>query len=196
MPLGAFKQAIFGAAGSVGDVVLLATQTASSSASLAFTSSINSTYKQYIFSYSNMHPATDGAKFQCNFSTDGGSNYNINKTSTAFMARHREGGAVASLAFYATEALDNATGYQPLSVKGVLNDADAQCSGIITLYNPSSTTFVKQYISEAVAYQEDDEATNGFVAGYANTTSAINAVAFQFSSGNIDAGTIKMYGVK
>jgi hypothetical protein len=197
MPLGAAKQALLAAAGvATGDVVLLATQTASDSATLAFTSGINSDYIEYVFDFINMHPATDGTKFQCNFSIDGGSNYNVNKTSSAFMARHRESDASASLAFYATESLDDATGYQPLSIKGVNNDADGQSSGTMSLMNPSSTSYVKQYISRAVSMQEDDEATDSYVGGFIDSTSAVNAVIFQFASGNIEAGTIKMYGIK
>ena len=200
MPLGAAKQALLAAAGvATGDVVLLATQTASDSATLAFTSGINSDYIEYVFDFINMHPATDGTKFQCNFSIDGGSNYNVNKTSSAFMARHRESDASASLAFYATESLDDATGYQPLSIKGVNNDADGQCSGTMSLMNPSSTSYVKQYISRAVSMEGStgyERTADNYVGGFIDSTSAVNAVIFQFASGNMEAGTIKMYGIK
>ena len=196
MPLGANKAAIMGVAGvSTADVVLLSTQTASNSASLSFTSDITSTYGEYIFKFYNINPATDAQQFTFNLSTDGGSNYNVTKTSTAFMARHRESDASASLGYFTAEDIAQGTGYQSISIKGVGNDADASVAGELHLFNPSSTTYIKHFYSRMNSLQEDNEATDGFSAGYVNSTSAVNAVTFKMQSGNFDS-KIKMWGVK
>ena len=197
MPLGAFKAALMGTAGvsAAGDVVLIQSQTASDSASLDFTSGIDSTYGEYIFKFYNINPATDAQTFDFNLSTDSGSNYNATKTTTAFLARHSEDDGTASLAYSTADDLAQATGFAEISVKGVANDADASCVGELHLFNPSSTTYVKHFYSRVVSYQEDSQATDSYYAGYANTTSAVDAVRFQMASGNFD-GTIKMWGVK
>ena len=196
MPLGAFKAALMGTAGvSTGDVVLLSTQTASGSASISFTSDITSTYGEYIFKFYNMNPATDGVTFDFNMSTDSGSNYNVTKTTTAFMARHEEDDAPASLGYFTADDLAQGTGFAELTVKGVGNAADESCAGELHLFNPASTTYVKHFYSTMQTYSENIESHNGFHAGYGNTTSAVDAVRFQMGSGNMD-GKIKMWGVK
>jgi hypothetical protein len=178
-----------------GSPVLLATSTASASASISFTTGIDSTYDIYKFEFINIHPATDGVDFQFNLSTDGGSNYNVAKTSTFFRARHAENDSGADLAYQSDKDLAQGTGFQPIG-QYLSNASDSSSSGILTIYNPSSTTFVKHFICTFNSTLTDVNQREQFIAGYGNTTSAVNAIRFQMSSGNIDAGTIKMYGIK
>jgi hypothetical protein len=179
---------------STGSLVLLSTQTASSSANISFTSDINSTYKEYIFKFINIHPATDSAQFKFNLSTDAGSNYNVAKTTTVFKTYHAEDDAGQALSYEASDDLAQGTGSQILS-SNIDNDNDACFNGYMCLYDPSSTTFVKHFVSIGAALGATKYSYNDFIAGYGNTTSAIDAVQFTMSSGNIDSGTIKMYGV-
>ena len=177
-----------------GGPTLILSQTASGSSSISFTSDIDSTYDKYMFVFININPVTDGVTFDCNMSTDGGSNYNVTKTTTAFLARHTEAGS-GSLAYSEAEDIAQGTGYAERAVKGIGNDADESGSGILYLFAPSSTTYVKQFYSVMNCYSENVETTNDFYAGYCNTTSAVNAIRFLMGSGNFD-GKIKMYGCR
>ena len=180
---------------SVGDgITLISSQTASASASLSFTTGIDSTYRTYMFKFINIHPATDEAKFQFNLSTDGGSSYNVTKTSTAFESVHNEADTYTSLNYDTNNDLAQSTAYKPITA-GVGADADQSVSGYLSLFNPSSTTYVKHFISDINFYYFADYTIRSMMAGYGNTTSAVNAIRFQMSSGNIDAGTILMYGI-
>ena len=178
-----------------GSLILLSTQTASASATISFTSGIDSTYDSYVFKFIDIHPATDDVDFQFNMSTDSGSNYNVTKTSTYFAAFHDEADTDTGLSYSTLYDLAQSTAYQTLANK-IGNGADESTSGSLSLFNPSSTTYVKHFISTSNRYFYDNYSANLFVAGYGNTTSAVNAVQFKMSSGNIDSGTIKMYGVK
>ena len=178
-----------------GDLVLISSQTASASATISFTTGLDSTYDEYIFKFIDIHPATDNVDFQFNMSTDAGSNYNVTKTTTAFTAYHAESGTADGLAYEGGRDLAQSTAFQGLVI-GVGSNADQNCSGTLTLFNPSSTTYVKHFIANSNNYRADDESANFFSAGYGNTTSAVNAIRFQMSSGNIDDGIIKLYGVK
>lgn len=177
-----------------GDLVFISKQTASSSASISFTSGIDSTYKEYIFFLVNVHPQNTDQNFGINFSTDGGSNYNVAKTGTFFRAYHGESGSPATLEYGTGGGLAQGTGLQ-LIANGVKNDNDSGVSGYVHLFNPSSTTFVKHFISVTNCHNDNVQSMNSFVAGYGNTTSAINGVLFQMPSGNIDSGDILLYGV-
>ena len=176
-----------------GSPVLLATSTASASASISFTTGIDSTYDIYKWEFINCHPATNGVEFQFNMSTDGGSNYNVAKTTTTFEAFQNEAGSSTNLTYQAGDDLAQGTGFQELS-DGIGNENDECNAGTLTLFNPSSTTYVKHFIATTNMYNGGDFSVNDFIAGYGNTTSAVNAIRFLMSSGNIDAGTIKMYG--
>jgi hypothetical protein len=178
-----------------GTLKLLSTQTASASATISFTSGLDSTYDEYIFKFIDIHPATDDANFTFNLSTDSGSNYNVTKTTTFFRALHDEADTSTSLNYSATGDLAQSTAFQIISF-GVGNGADESCSGSLQLFNPASTTYVKHFISVSNLYVSNNFTRNDFMAGYGNTTSAVNAVRFQMSSGNIDDGVIKLYGVK
>jgi hypothetical protein len=178
-----------------GSLTLLSTQTASASATISFTSGIDSTYDSYVFKFINIHPASE-TYFQFNMSTDSGSNYNVTKTTTTFYTEHGEGDGGGAVAYQSSRDLAQSTSDQILSVDGVGNDSDQNFSGTLHLFNPSSTTFVKHFIANGNNAQPSDYSQQGLTAGYGNTTSAVNAIRFQMSSGNIDSGTIKMYGVK
>jgi hypothetical protein len=181
---------------SFGDgITLISSQTASASANISFTSGIDSTYKAYKFVFSNIHPSNDSVYFQFNMSTDGGSNYNVTKTSTAFYAYHRENDADNNLTYGGSYDLAQSTGFQYLSDDAGA-DNDQSISGTLQLFNPSSTTYVKHFISNTNTAQVIDYSINNLNAGYGNTTSAVNAVRFQFTAGNIDAGIIYLYGIK
>jgi len=180
-----------------GGLNLISTQTASGSSSLSFTSGIDSTYKEYVFKFINIHPSAN-SDFAFNMSIDGGSNYNTTKTTTFFNAYHYEDGSAANLAYLTADDLAQGTGYQVLMAFGDLGiNADDSLSGYLHLFEPSSTTFVKHFISTTVGSNNEAApyVNNDFIAGYANTTSAVNAVDFKMISGNIDSGVIKLYGV-
>jgi hypothetical protein len=176
-------------------ITLISSQTASASASISFTTGIDSTYKAYKFVFSNIHPATDFYDFSFNLSSDGGSNYNVTKTTTAFNAGHNEADSATNLSYDTARDLAQSTSNQVIATN-IGNDADQSCSGTLTLFNPSSTTFVKHFISNINSYEADNRTRIMYTAGYGNTTSAINAIRFQMGSGNIDAGTIYLYGIK
>lgn len=178
----------------LGNLVFISKQTASSSASVSFTSGIDSTYKEYIFYFNNLHPATDGAKIQFNLSTDSGSNYNVTKTTTAVEAQHNEADNSSVLRYQTGNDLAQGTGYQDLC-RNIGNDNDQGCSGTLHLFEPSSDTFVKHFIANTNSYFSNDQTDQLLVAGYGNTTSAIDAIDFKMSSGNIDSGEITLFGV-
>ena len=178
-----------------GTLILLSTQTASASATISFTTGLDSTYDEYIFKFINIHPATDATNFTFQGSTDGGSNYGVTMTSTAFNSSHLENDTFTELVYNTSADLAQSTSFHQI-IRDVGNGADENLAGTLTLFNPSSTTYVKHWISNADSYKENDGNGNFYGAGYFNTTSAVNAIQFKMSSGNIDDGIIKMYGVK
>ena len=180
------------AAIATGNMILLSSQTASSSASISFTTGIDSTYKEYEFYFINCHPATDSAILQFNMSTDGGSSYNVTKTTTFFYAYHNEADSSAGLTYETAYDLAQSTSFQNLG-DNIGIDNDNSFSGSFTLFNPASTTYVKHFISNTSSFKTGE--VNSYIAGYGNTTSAINAIQFKMNSGNIDDGTILMYGI-
>ena len=182
-----------------GNLKKLSTTTLSSAASsISFTSGIDSTYKEYIFIANNMHPSNDQETLLINFSIDGGSNYNVTKTSTFFMSYNNEAGtADVSLEYDTGRDLAQSTSDQSLTQFGIGADNDECGVSIIHLFDPSNTTFVKHFIAKtnSMGYHSDRYFVSNFCAGYCNTTSAIDGVQFKMSSGNIDSGVIKLYGV-
>tara|TARA_R100000541_G_scaffold27027_1_gene36357 strand:- start:1470 stop:2093 length:624 start_codon:yes stop_codon:yes gene_type:complete len=178
-----------------GNLTLLTTATASSSATLTFDSNINSTYNSYLFKFIDIHPASESsdAHLCVNF-RDGGSNYDATKTTTYFDATHSEADST-SLAYSTSHDLVQGTGVAKIS-SDIGADNDQAGSGTLQLFDPSSTTFVKHFISRVQIANAGDSSQDTFVAGYANVTAAIDGVQFTLSnSANIDSGTIKMYGV-
>ena len=176
-----------------GKPVLLSTATASSSSSIEFTSGIDSTYDIYQFEFINIHPATDQVYFEWQGSTDTGSTYGVTVTNTVFQAYHDEADTGSGLSYEAGRDIAQGTSNLNLSSR-TGNGADECCSGTLQLFNPSSSTYVKHYISRVQTYYDGDYSIEHFTAGYFNTISPIDAVKFLFSSGNFD-GIIKMYGV-
>ena len=179
----------------LGSQILISEQTASASASISFTSGIDSTYDIYRFDFINIHQATDAAYLSFQGSTNGGSSYGITITSTFFYATHNETGTNTALAYWTVRDLAQSTSFQPLG-DDAGNDNDQNYTGSLYLFNPSSTTYVKHFIGDVQSTQRTDFTFRTFVSGYFNTTSAIDAIKFQMNTGNIDAGTIKMYGIK
>ena len=182
-----------------GKMTLIKEQTASSSSSISFVDGsssvvLDSTYPIYVFKFINIHPSTETAEFQVNF-RDGGSSYDATKTTTYFRSRHFENGSSGSLSYLSGYDLAQSTSSQRLAL-AVGSDNDQSCVGTLTLFAPSSTTFVKHFIARIQEAVEDDQSRDQYVAGYCNTTSAIDGVQFSMSSGNIDSGTIKLYGIK
>jgi hypothetical protein len=182
-----------------GSMVFIKKLTASSSSTLSFVDGsssvvLDNTYKEYIFTFNNIHPATDSADIMINFSTDSGSNYNVAKTSTHFRAYHDEAGSATSLAY--DNSNDMAQGTGDLNILLNIGNGNDECgSGYLHLFDPSSTTFVKHFIANMNRYDGADYTVNQYTAGYANTTSAIDAVKFQMDTGNMDAGDICLYGI-
>ena len=175
-------------------LVLISTFTSDGSdATASFTSGIDSTYKEYMFVFNNIHPETDAKRlgFQC--STDGGSSYGVTTTTTHFIGYHREDDSSSELSYKSANDLAQSTDFIQFEKCG--NDNDQCLSGILKLYNPSSTTFVKHFLGVSSNAHEYPAALNAYIGGYFNTTSAINAVQFKFDSGEIQGGTIDLFGV-
>ena len=194
MPLGAFKAALMGTAGvSTADVVLLHDTDYSGASTASITSGIDSTYGEYIIKFYNINAATNSVSFQWQGSIDGGSNYNVTITSSAFQASHTEADATA-LAYMPHQDSAQQTGFEMIAADQG-NGSDENLCGVLHLFNPASTTYAKHFIQETIANDSSDYAVHDFKGGYFNTTDNIDAVQFKMSSGNFD-GTIKMWGVK
>ena len=176
-----------------GAMTLLTTETASSSATISFTDNIDDTYDEYVFKFYNIHPSAE-ASFGINFSDDGGSNYDLAKTSTSFLTYHNEGDSSTALTYRASYDLAQGTGFQPLGGDVMTTNNDECGAGSLHLFAPSNTTFVKHFISRFTPHYPV-HAQDGFTAGYVNDTAAITAVQFKMSTGNIDVGVIKLYGI-
>jgi hypothetical protein len=172
-------------------LTLISTHTASASATLDITSGIDSTYDSYEFHFVNMHPATDQVNFQFQVNTG----FNQVMTTTTFDAYHFEDDSDHRLVYEAFIDQAQTQLYQTIGAYYVGNDNDQSVSGVLRLFDPSSTTYVKQFTADGNGVYYADASVNLFTAGYINTTSAIDKISFKFSSGNIDAGTIKMFGV-
>ena len=184
-----------------GGIVLIKEQTASSSSTINFvhgSSSVvfDNTYPIYLFKFINCHPSDDEAALMFNLSSDTGSNYNVTKTTTNFRAYNNESGSPTALQYQTAQDLAQSTGDATIGY-GVGNDNDQSLSGELYLFKPSSTTFVKHFISRISGQygSSADHAHESYAAGYFNTTSAIDAIQFKMSSGNIDSGDICLYGI-
>ena len=181
-----------------GAMTLLETQTASSSSTISFTSNIDSTYKEYIFKFINIHPSAESVfSFQADTGTN--TNYNQTITSTSFRAFHREDGGESGLGYITGGDQGQGTAFQHLMESPQLGtNNDENLNGTLHIFDPSNTTFVKHFIARTLSQNDDSQPAyvlDGFFAGYFNTTSALTRFQFKFASGNIDSGTIKLYGV-
>ena len=164
------------------------------SSSIDITSGIDSTYDVYEFIFTNIHPQTDDKDFEFQVNAAAGSGFNENITSTFFATWHDEGDSSTHLGYRTAEDQAEGNAYQTLYDR-VDSANDAATSGILTLYAPSSTTYVKHFVSRLNGMHADSYTMECHAAGYINTTSAIDEISFKFESGNIDAGVIKMYGL-
>ena len=174
-------------------IILLATETASSSSTVTFASNIDDTYKEYIIKFYDVHPTTDNVDFQINF-RDGSSAYDATKTTTMFRSWQLENGTSTGLAYDDGRDLAQSTGVLQIGYD-IGNDNDQSASGYLHLYDPSNTTFVKHFIARCNFTHYQDYQIDQYTAGYCNVTAAIDGVQFSMSSDNIDAGTFKLYGV-
>mgnify|MGYP003139052272 CR=1 FL=1 len=186
-------------ASSLGSMVLIKKLTASSSATLSFVDGsssvvLDNTYKEYLFTFNNIHPATSGANLEFQGNASGGSGFNETITSTNFNPYHLESGSEHILRYMTAQDQAQGTSYQRIS-EDVNNDNDGCLAGHLYLYNPSSTTFVKHFMSQTQIMSSGNGSYGTFCAGYFNTTSAIDEISFKFHSGNIDAGDICLYGI-
>ena len=184
--------------GSGGSLVLLKTLTASSSSTLSFVHGssdvvLDNTYRTYLFKLINIHPSAQ-AFFGFNFSTDAGSNYNATKTSTNFRAYHDEANTTTDLDYKDGDDIAQGTG-QVLTAGNLGTGNDESLSGELWRFNPASSTYVKHFVWRSSCVQSAPAAFDCFVGGYVNTTSDVDAVQFAMASGDIDAGTIKLYGI-
>ena len=181
-----------------GAMTLIKKLTASNSANLTFLNGnsnvvLDSTYKEYIFLINNIHPVSDSVNTLVNFTTDG-TNYNVTKTTTFFRAFHNEADTNTTLAYVDAQDLAQSTAGQNIGW-AIGNGNDESSCVILHLFNPASTTFVKHFTARVIDYAASDGPGDRYVAGYCNTTSAVTGVQFSFSSGNIDSGSISLYGV-
>ena len=184
-----------------GAMTLIKEQTASASATIDFVDGtsdvvLDSTYPIYLFKFINIHPATDETAFQFQGNAAGGSGYNETITSTFFRAYHGEGAEGGVLGYLTGNDQANGTAFQDLTEQLIGNDNDQCMSGWLKLYNPSSTTFVKHFMASSSQIHAANYNVQAHVGGYFNTTSAIDEIQFKLNSGNIDSGTIKLYGIK
>ena len=189
----------FGSVGG-GSMTFIKKLTASSSATLSFEDGsasvvLDDTYKEYMFTFKNIHPEETEKEFGVQFNAAGGSGYNETITSTNFRAFHAEDDSAQTVSYIGGNDQAQGTSFQRLTSNvNAANDSGA--CGFLHLFNPSSTTFVKHFIAR-VGYEEQEESIqlDMFTSGYFNTTSAIDEIQFKFESGNIDAGTITLYGI-
>ena len=191
----------FGSITGLGSMTFIKKQTASGSATLSFVDGtsdvvLDDTYKEYLFTFKDIHPATDNVKLAIQGNAAGGSGFNETITTTAIKSEHYEGDASAGVSYDTTNDQAQGTGYAPLMTgNGLGNANDESGSGYLHLFNPSSTVFVKHFISRISHVGYQDIQMDNYVAGYFNTTSAIDEISFKFNSGNIDAGDICLYGI-
>ena len=182
-----------------GSLRLIKTLTASSDSTLDFidgTSDVvlDSTYKEYMFIFNNIHPATDNVYLSFQGNAAGGSGFDETITSTFFRAGHKEDGSDEFLSYDASNDQGQGTGFQNIT-RNIGNGNDECGAGYLHLFNPSSTTFVKHFIAKTHIYYSGDYSYVTNIGGYFNTTSAIDEIQFKMSSGNIDAGTIQLFGI-
>ena len=190
------------ASGFGGSMTFIKKITASSSGTVNFVDGssgvvLDNTYKEYMFTFKNIHPSAN-AYFSFQGNAAGGSGFDETITSTFFYAYLKETNSDPTLMYNTGSDQAQATGYQRIAADGTNTDADGNIGGYLRLFNPSSTTFVKHFegrMSNSNGTGDDTYSCDCFTAGYFNTTSAIDEISFKFSSGNIDAGDICLYGI-
>jgi len=182
------------ASGFGGSLNFISKSTASSSSSVDITSGIDSTYKEYIFMFNNIHPSNDDITFHFQANASGGSGFNETITSTQFRATVGEDGSSASLSYLTSADQAQGTSYQLLA-GSVGSDNDQGVSGYLHIFNPADTTFVTNFYGVFMSVAHSNRCNLQNVGGYFNTTSALDEFSFKFSSGTVDSGDIILYGV-
>ena len=191
----------FGSISALGEMRFIKKQTASSSDTIDFVDGtsdvvLDDTYKEYLFTFKDIHAQFDNVNFQFNGSDDDSSHsYDVTKTTTFFDARHDEADSGASVGYATGNDLAQGTGFQMLSPNVGAGATDECTAGYLHLFNPSSTTFVKHFISRFNVYHASDYTMDYHMAGYFNTTADITAIQFKFNNGTIDTGDICLYGI-
>ena len=188
----------FGSITGLGSMTFIKKQTASSSSTISFVDGtsdvvLDDTYKEYLFTFKNIHPATDDQPLTFQANAAGGSGYDETMTTTYFRAYHLESGGSPAVGYDGNRDLAQSTSFQQV-ISDIGNGNDENGSGYLYLFNPSSTTFVKHFMCKTSSLSSGGEVVQ-FIAGYFNTTSAIDEIQFKMASGNIDAGTISLYGI-
>jgi|TARA_R100000329_G_scaffold149870_1_gene141408 hypothetical protein len=184
-----------------GSMVFIKKLTASSSATLSFVNGssdvvFDSTYKEYLFTFKDIHPQFDNVNFLFNGSDDDSSHsYDVTKTTTFFDARHSEAGSDADLTYRTANDLAQSTDFQMLSPNVGAGAADECTAGYLHIFNPSSTTLIKHFVSRFNVYHASNYSMDYHMAGFFNTTADITAVQFKFNTGNTDSGDISLYGI-
>ena len=182
-----------------GALTLIKSITASASASISFVDGtdgvvLDDTYKSYIFKFIDIHPATDNVYLSFQGNAVGGSGFNETITSSFFRAGHAENDGDAFLSYDVSNDQAQGTSFQHIT-RNIGNGNDECAVGTLQIFAPSDTTFVKHFIATTQIYYSGDYSYETFIAGYINTTSAIDEIQFKMDSGNIDSGIIKLYGV-
>ena len=176
-----------------GAITLLSTETASDAATISFTSNIDSTYKEYVFKFYDIHPETDDTHFTFQVDTGTNTSYNQTMTTTRFKAGHKEDGTYTVLGYETGSDQAQGTSFQQLT-QNIGNANDESCAGELKLYDPSNSTFIKHFLARFQSTQHAEQCYDDFTAGYINTATAITRVQFKFASGNSN-GVIKLYGI-
>ena len=176
-----------------GAMTLISEQTASSSANISFTSGIDSTYDEYVFKFYDIHPSAN-ANFTFQADTGTNTSYNQTITSTYVEIKHTENDSETQLRYKTDDDLAQSTSFHKLCI-GIGTTNDNSCSGQLTIFSPSSSVFVKHFISQANNLKDNDQSNQSLTAGYFNTTTALTRFQFKMASGNIDSGVIKLYGI-
>ena len=191
---------VFGSITGLGNMVFIKKLTASSSSTVSFVDGtsdvvLDDTYKEYLFTFKDIHLSSASGRFQFNGTTDG-TNWNVTKTTTVFHSSHKEADDDAAVGYQAGDDLAQGTGFQDLQAYGNQQEDNDSClAGYLHLFNPSSTTFAKHFMGKTNAMVATGYSSNCFVAGYCNTTSAVTGIRFQAVTGNVDAGDICLYGI-
>ena len=189
----------FGSITGLGSMTFIKKLTASSSSTLSFVDGssdvvLDDTYKEYVFTFKNIHPSADGKNFSFQGSTDGGSSYGVIMTSTAFQTFHDEADTQTNLSYRTGADIAQGTGYPSLTQESSFDNDHGVC-GTLHLFNPSSSVFVKHWMCRLSSVLNINYANEFYNAGYFNTTSPIDAIQFKFDANNIDAGDICLYGI-
>ena len=181
-----------GSATGFGNVGLLGTQTASNSAALEFTS-ISASYKVLKFAWAFMNPEPDAVNFEFQYSIDNGSTWGVNIDSGAIRGYMTTPSGSGTMSYQSASTLWISTNYQHLVIN-VGNASGEGCWGDMIIYNNGASGVLKQFVARGGGIYSDAAPVLVMPNGTLDTTSAIDAFRFKFSSGNIVTGRMKLWG--